>query len=124
MACHTGVVPGAIYHPDHTAHIRNLLKQMVRAGLTGLGLGAVTMIALAAIGAIDDQSLPPVITLALWTAWWALITASVLTMIFALIFWLIYRRRRADLDARGAEAVGELKARMANSRRRDDGASP
>jgi hypothetical protein len=36
-----------------------------------------------------------------------------------LVAWGLYRRRRADLDAEGAEIVGEFHARIANLRRGD-----
>jgi len=42
---------------------------------------------------------------------------AVLYLLVTLVAWLVYRRRRPDLDAAGAEIVGELHARIANVRR-------
>jgi hypothetical protein len=44
---------------------------------------------------------------------------AVLYLLVTLAAWLVYRRRRPDLPAAGAEAVGEIRARIAN-RHRDD----
>jgi hypothetical protein len=42
---------------------------------------------------------------------------AVLCPLVTLVAWLVYRRRRPDLDAAGAEIVGELHARIANLHR-------
>jgi hypothetical protein len=44
---------------------------------------------------------------------------SLLTLAVTAVMRLVYRRRRADLDAQGAQIRGELTARIA-ARRRDD----
>jgi hypothetical protein len=46
-----------------------------------------------------------------------LTAVAVLYLLVTVAAWALYRRRRADLDAAGAEAVGELHARIANVRR-------
>jgi hypothetical protein len=48
-----------------------------------------------------------------------LTTLAVLYLLVTLAAWRVYRRRRADLDAAGAEVVGELHARSADLRRDD-----
>jgi hypothetical protein len=55
-----------------------------------------------------------------WYGVGAVVGLSLPSLLLALAGWIRYRRRRADLDAAGAEAVGELHARMANAGRDDD----
>jgi hypothetical protein len=53
-----------------------------------------------------------------WIADAVLGGVSLLTLAVTAVMWLVYRRRRrAELDAQGAEIAGELKARMAVRRR-------
>ncbi|OJF09963.1 hypothetical protein BG844_34755 [Couchioplanes caeruleus subsp. caeruleus] len=51
-------------------------------------------------------------------AWWAislLAAISVLGLVLVGVQYLVYRRRRPDLDAAGAEAMGERNARLHGS---------
>jgi hypothetical protein len=56
---------------------------------------------------------------AAWVTDAVLAAVTVLYLLVTLVAWLIYRRRRPDLDAAGAEIVGELHARIANLHRDD-----
>ena len=60
---------------------------------------------------------------ALWRLVWiadaVLGAVSLLTLAVTAVMWLVYRRRRAELDAQGAEISGEFKARLAVRRRQD-----
>ncbi len=110
-----GVLPRT-YHPDH---IRRL-TQMVY-GLIGLVIAAVAGGVIAIAAGIAGG------------AWGALVTAAwIADGLLAAVSvgepaghagWCggVYRRRRAELDAAGAEVVGEFHARIANRRREDTG---
>lgn len=47
---------------------------------------------------------------AAWTADAVLATLAVLNLLVTLLAWRVYRRQRGDLDAPGAEVVGQLHA--------------
>jgi hypothetical protein len=105
-----------VYHPDHTAHIRRRLAHMASYGLFGLLIAA----GVAGITAIVNSRADG--------AWGCLVTAAwIADGVLAARHGArpaghggrvgLYRRRRAGLDAAGAEAVGELHARIANLRR-------
>jgi hypothetical protein len=108
-----------VYQPDHTAHIRRRLHQMTTQGSAGLILacGAAGIAAVLANRADDADAW---IFRIAWYAVAAVASLSLLTILATRVGWMLYRRQRADLDAAGAEAVGELNARRANARR-DDG---
>jgi uncharacterized membrane protein len=57
----------------------------------------------------------------LFTAAWVVdavcAAVAVVYLLVTLAAWAVYRRRRGDLDAEGAEAVGEMHARTANRHR-------
>lgn len=110
-------MPGNVYNPDHTAHIRDLLKQLAMRGATGLLAAGLGVISALIVTKATGEPLPAGMTTAVWILLSILVAVSLLCFVLTLIFWLIYLWRRADLDARGAETVGELKARMANARR-------
>lgn len=57
-----------------------------------------------------DSALPQVT----WYPVVALAVLSGLSLLVTAALWILYRRRRADLHAAGAEAIGELLARPAN----------
>jgi MFS family permease len=113
-----GGMPPRVYHPDHTAEIRRRLTLMAVYGLTGL-VGAAVAAGLLAVlysGANDSWE---ALETAAWIADAVLATLAVLNLLVTLLAWRVYRWRRVDLDAAGAEAVGELHARIANVRRDD-----
>jgi hypothetical protein len=56
---------------------------------------------------------------AAWILDVVLAAVAVLYLLVTLVASLVYRRRRPDLDAAGAEVVGELRARIANLHRND-----
>lgn len=100
-----------VYQPDHTAHIRERLKAMLLRSAIGVAFGLVGAVLIRwQTSGLDDRfrSLATV-------AWWvdiALLLVSTLGMVMTLVPYLVYRHRRADLDAAGAEAIGELMARL------------
>ena len=57
---------------------------------------------------------------ALWIVGAFAVTVSLAGLATVLVRWLVYLRRRAELDAEGAEVMGEIHARLAN---RDQGES-
>jgi hypothetical protein len=54
-----------------------------------------------------------------WIAVAVMSGLSLLVVVATGVMWLVYRQRRAELDAAGAEIVGKFKARMAVQRRED-----
>ncbi|MEV4706823.1 hypothetical protein [Actinoplanes sp. NPDC049316] len=107
-----------VYRPDHTAHIRHRLAQLAVHGAVGLVIAFCAAGVLAFLGFQAGDGPGWLIGLT-WYAVGAVAVLALLTLGVALVGWLVYRRRRADLDAAGAEVIGEFHARMAN-RRRDD----
>jgi uncharacterized BrkB/YihY/UPF0761 family membrane protein len=107
-----------VYRPDHTAHVRRRLTQMAAFGTFGMVVAAAAAGILAVIG-----SRAPAAWKALVSAAWILDAVAagvaVLYLLVTLVAWLVYRRRRADLDAASAEVVGEFHARIANLHRDD-----
>ncbi|MFI5496031.1 hypothetical protein [Actinoplanes sp. NPDC051859] len=100
-----------IYHADHTAHIRRRLRtETIRfsAGLLAAVLLAVGNGILAA--RLDGRH--ATLTAAVWWADGLLIIISLLGLALAGAQYVVYRRRRPDLDAAGAEAMGERAARL------------
>jgi hypothetical protein len=108
-------VPARIYNPDHTAHIRAILRKMAVDGVVGLGVAAVAAGVLLAV----DQDLEGQFAWLVWAVWIAiagLAGIGLLCLAASVVCTAVYRRRRADLDAAGAEAAGELRAKLANQR--------
>ncbi|WP_238011229.1 hypothetical protein KZZ52_57230 [Dactylosporangium sp. AC04546] len=107
-----------MYRPDHTAHIRAELARSAWYFAAGL------FVVLAAAGAtfvvvevVGGSSGPVWLGRALWIAGSFAFTVSLAGLLVVLLRWWWYLRRRAELDAAGAVAVGELYARLANRRR-------
>jgi hypothetical protein len=111
-----GGMPPRVYHPDHTAHIRRRLTRMAVTGLIGLAVAAAAAGVLAMMGSRAGDSSSGLVTAA-WVADAACAAVAVLYLLVTLAAWAVYRRRRADLDAEGAEIVGETQARIANRHR-------
>lgn len=114
---HTGGMP-ARYNPDHTAHIRRRLVDQAIYGIGGLFFTAAAAGVLVLLERLAGDA-----SAALWRLVWiadaVLGAVSLLVLAVTAVMWLIYRRRRAELDAQGAEIVGEFKARLATRRRQD-----
>lgn len=108
-------MPAARYHPDHTAHIRRRLADQVIFGTVGLVVTAMAAGVLVLIGGRLDAA-PAVVRQLVWIAVAVSGGISVLVLVVSAGRWRVYRRRRADLDAEGAEIMGELKARTARRR--------
>jgi len=112
-------MPARVYHPDHTAHIRHRLSQMAIHGAAGLIVAAGAAGVLALIDTQAGDSYDGISRIA-WYGVATVVGLSLLTLLLTLAGWIRYRRHRPDLDAAGAEAIGELYARMANARHDDD----
>jgi hypothetical protein len=112
-------MPPRVYRPDHTAHVRRRLTQMAVYGTFGL----VTAAAAAGSFAVVGSRVPAASTAPVSAAWIAAVVlaagVAALYLLVTLAAWLVYRRRRPDIDAAGAEIVGELHARIANLHRDD-----
>jgi hypothetical protein len=110
-------MPPHVYRPDHTAHVRRRLTQMAAYATFGLVIAAAAGI-LAAIGSRAPAAWKAPVSAA-WILDALLAAVAVLYLLVTLLAWLAYRGRRPDLDAAGAEIVGELHARIANLHRDD-----
>ncbi|MGN9912734.1 hypothetical protein ACTMTJ_34890 [Phytohabitans sp. LJ34] len=100
-----------IYPADHTAHIRQRLRSIAVRFLVGGVLAAVGAGVLALLGDVSGDRHRSV----LWVAWgFDLLTFAVaaLGLLATFVRYRIYCRRRADLNAEGAEAYGELRVRI------------
>jgi MFS family permease len=114
---HTEGMP-ARYNPDHTAHIRRRLVNQAIYGIGGLFFTAAAAGVLLLIGQLAGDA-PAALWRLVWIADAVLGAVSLLFLAVTAVMWLVYRRRRAELDAQGAEIVGEFKARLATRRRQD-----
>lgn len=97
-----------VYHGDHTEHLRHRLARIALTGALGLlfaGLGALILLL------VPGQS-APTLTRWVWILDGVLVALSLAWLMLAAIGWGWYCQHRADLDAEGAEAEGELRARM------------
>jgi hypothetical protein len=99
-----------VYPADHTFVIRQRLKSRAIMCLTGAALAAAAAGVLALLGAVGDQHRG--LLRAAWVLDIATFAVAAIGLLITLILYRIYLRRRADLDAAGAEAYGELRARI------------
>jgi uncharacterized BrkB/YihY/UPF0761 family membrane protein len=112
-----------VYHADHTAGIRLTLGKLAVLGVVGLVFVIVAtalVLVLNKGGEAAGSSLHVWFVRALWIAIALLSVISLATLALSGIFWVVYQWRRADLDAAGAEASGELKTRLAYLRSDDE----
>lgn len=107
---HTGQVP-RVYHPDHTAHIRNRLKNQALYFFTGAVVALMSAAVFAFIFSLAGET-PHRLTVITWVLVLVVAGLSGLGLAITGVEYLVYRRRRADLDAAGAEAIGELHAKL------------
>ncbi len=105
-----------VYDPDHTAHIRRRLSRMAVTGLIGLAVAAAAAGVLAMMGSRAGDASGGLVTAA-WVIDAVCAAVAVLYLLVTLAALAVYRRRRGDLDAEGAEIVGEMHARIANRHR-------
>ena len=100
-----------IYHADHTAHIRRRLRtETIR-----FSAGLLAAILLAVINGVLAAQIRRPQRHPDHRRWWAdalLIVISLLGLALTGAQYVVYRRRRPDLDAAGAEAMGERAARL------------
>jgi hypothetical protein len=87
-------------------------------GTFGLVVAAAAAGILAVVGSRAPAASKALVSAA-WVADAVLAAVAVLYLLVTLAVRLVYRRRRADLDAAGAEIVGELNARIGNLHRDD-----
>ena len=107
------------YSPDHTADIRQRLKDMAARGTVGLGIAAAAAGVIAVLATSGGGGTTAALIRVVWIADAALGGISAITLLVAAAGWMIYSRRRADLDTQRAEILGEFKAQAA-TRPRDD----
>lgn len=119
-AAHTDRVPRT-YHADHTAHIRDRLTSRAVYFLTGLLISGIAAITTAVLPTALAAEPPPVMATAVRGIILILAGMSGLGLALTGVQYRIYLRRRADLDAAGAEAIGEMNARL---HRHSDGTLP
>lgn len=103
-----------IYNPDHTIHIRDRLKRQALYFATG---AAVILLSVGVLSVVTDRGGEVNRTLTSLVSWLVRVSLvlSTLGLLVTLASYLAYRRRRADLDAAGAEAHGEMQARMSRN---------
>jgi hypothetical protein len=100
-----------IYQPDHTAHIRHRLKSMLARSATGVVIAVVAAVLIRwQTAGLDGQF--RTLTTVVWLVDIVLLLVSALGAVITVILYLVYRHRRADLDAAGAEALAEFRARL------------
>jgi hypothetical protein len=104
-------MPPRVYHPA-TAHIRGRLAQMAVYDVTGLVIAVVAAGVIAIVASTAGGAWGALVT-AGWVADGVLAAVAVLNLLVTLATWGRYRRQCADLDAAGAEVVGELHTRIA-----------
>jgi hypothetical protein len=107
---HTGLVP-RVYRADHTAHIRDRLKRQALHFATGAIMAVLGAITFAILLSLQDRA-PHTLTVIGWGLVIVLAVVSGIGLTITGVQYLAYRRRRPDLDAAGAEAIGELYARL------------
>jgi uncharacterized BrkB/YihY/UPF0761 family membrane protein len=100
-----------VYRPDHTANIRQRLTSMLLYFVSGGAVVVTSAVAVAIIAAQFGDEYRTLVTV----AWLVVIVALLVAapgLVTTLVLYLVYRCRRAYLDAVGAEAEGELQARI------------
>lgn len=110
---HTGLVP-RVYHADHTAHIRDRLKRQALHFTTGVIMAMMGAVIFAVLLSMQGSA-PHALTVTGWGVVILLAAVAGLGLLITGVDYLVYRYRRADLDAEGAEVIGELYARMHRS---------
>jgi hypothetical protein len=118
-------VPARVYNPDHTAWIRRQLRTMAVYGTLGLIIAGMAAAVTTLVGRAGGGAWPGLVPV-VWAAVGILTGVSVADLVAAALLWRVYQRRRADLDAQGAEIDGERRARLANAGRtpKPDGRTP
>jgi hypothetical protein len=106
---------GRVDRPDHTAHIRAELARSALYCTTGL----VVVPAAAGTTFLSGQATgmptaPAWLMRVLWIVGAFAVTVSAAGLARVLVRCLVYLRRRAELDAEGAHAMGEINARLAD----------
>ncbi|MFI1996808.1 hypothetical protein [Actinoplanes sp. NPDC020271] len=100
-----------VYCADHTAHIRDRLKRQALYFATGELVAVFVAITFAVLLSLQDAA-PHALAVLGWGLVILLASVAVLGLLITGVQYLVYRRRRADLDAEGAEVIGELYARL------------
>jgi hypothetical protein len=108
---HTGRMP-RIYRADHTAHIRDRLKRQALHFSTGAVLAVLAAGAVAVLLWLLGDGSHHTLAVAVWGLVIALAVVSGIGLMLTGVEYLLYRRRRAELDAAGAEVIGEWHARL------------
>jgi hypothetical protein len=104
-----------VYRGDHTAHLRRQFKTLATYFAAGLAVAVCAAIANAVITTRLDGY--PYWLIALWGLNIALAVVAALGLALTAVLFLIYLWRRPELDAAGAEVVGEAYARLHAARK-------
>jgi hypothetical protein len=100
-----------VYPADHTAPIRQRLGSMVITFVVGGVLAGVGARVLVLLGAIRGDQHGDLLRAA-WVVDILAFAVAAIGLLTTFVRYRIYRRRRADLNAAGAEAYGELMVRI------------
>lgn len=107
---HTGQVP-RVYLADHAAHIRDRIKRQALYYITGAIIAVLSAVTFAIVLS-QLRDAPHTLTAMGWGLVIVLALIAGLGLSITGVEFLLYRHRRADLDAAGAEVMGELYARL------------
>jgi hypothetical protein len=107
---HTDRVP-RVYRADHTAYIRDRLKRQALSFAIGVIMAVLASITLANLLSLHSEA-QYTLTAVGWELVIALALVSGVGLMLTAVQYLAYLRRRPDLDAAGAEVMGELRARL------------
>ena len=100
-----------VYRADHTAHIRDPLKNQALYFATGVIMAVLGAIAVAILVPLLGEA-HHTLTVVAWGLVIVLALVSGVGLTLTGVEYLVYRRRRAELDAAGAEVIGEFHARL------------
>ena len=100
-----------VYRADHTAHIRDRLTRQAVYFTTGVIIAVLGAVSFAFLLSMLPEAAHTLTAIA-WGLVIVLAMVAGLGLLITGVEYLVYRRRRADLDAAGAEVIGELYARL------------
>lgn len=100
-----------IYPADHTTHIRQRLRSIAVRFLVGGVLAAVSAGVLPLLGDVGGDQHRSLLRVA-WGVDILTSAFAALGLLATFVRYRIYCRRRADLNAEGAEAYGERRAQI------------
>ena len=100
-----------VYSADHTARTRDRLTRQAVYFTTGVIIAVLGAVSFAFVLSMLPEA-PHTLTTIGWGLVIVLAMVAGLDLLITGVEYLVYRRRRADLDAAGAGAIGELYASL------------